>query len=90
MRDCVCCMPERLGVLTPLEVALWVVVVSPLETVEVIVATVVGQLQIHHPFHWSHHHSLILLAVRRGGVKMVCSGFVVHVAPFLVGERVVV
>ncbi len=75
---------------TPLEVALWVVVVSPLETVEVTVAMVVGQLQIHHHFHWSRRHSLILLAVRRGVVKMVHSGFVVHVAPFVVGERVVV
>ena len=85
-----CCMLGRLVVWTPLEVALWVVVVSPLETVEVIVATVVGQLQIHHHFHWSRRHSLILLAVRRGVVKMVHSGFVVHVAPFVVGERVVV
>ncbi len=79
-----------LVVWTPLEVALWFVVVSPLETVEVPVVTVVGWLQIHHHFHWSRCHSLILLAVWRGVMKMVCSDFVVHVVPFVVGEGVVV
>ena len=84
-----CCLLGKLVVWTPLEVASWVVVVSPLETVEVSVAMVVGRLQIRHHFRWSRCHSLILLAFWRGVVKMVLSGFVVHVVPFVVRERVV-
>ena len=75
--------------LTPLEVVSWFVVVTPLEVAEAAGALGVGRLQIHHHFHWSRCHSLILLAFWRGVVKMVRSGFVVHVVPFVVRERVV-
>ena len=76
--------------LTPLEVVSWFVVVTPLEVEEAGGALGVGQLQIRRHFHWSRRHSLILLAFWRGVVKMVRSGFVVHVVPFVVGEGVVV
>ena len=72
--------------LTPLEVVSWFVVVTPLEVAE---AVGVGQLQIRRHFRWSRCHSLILQAFWGGVVKMVLSGFVVHVVPFVVREWVV-
>ncbi len=70
--------------LTPLEVVSWFVVVTPLEVAEAVGAPGVGRLQIRRQFRWSRCHSLILLVV-----KMVLSGFVVYVVPFVVRERVV-
>ena len=75
--------------LTPLEVVSWFVVVTPLEVAEAAGALGVGRLQIRRHFRWSRCHSLILLAFWRGVVKMVFSGSVVHVVPFVVRERVV-
>ena len=70
---------------TPLDVALWFVVVS---TLDVTATPVVGRW-IHHCSWRSNCHSVILMAVWRNVVKMVCSGIWVYSVAAVEGEGVV-